>query len=150
MDQSQGPHGSVVETIMGAWSEETFGNDTACDWVGDFLDNPGLVPVSEAIQAVLDSDDYLDSDLACECLAACEVIARMQGRWGVRDAYSEDLDQWVIANRAEISEQLKDLADASFGRILASNSELRELWDEGGRNQEWHDAVADLRQRVRG
>lgn len=62
---------------MGAWSEDTFGNDTACDWIGTFLDNPGLGSVLGAINAVQNSDDYLDSDEACDCLAACEVLARL-------------------------------------------------------------------------
>jgi hypothetical protein len=52
---------------MGAWAEDTFGNDLACDRAGEFLEDPGLDAVKEAIQAVLDSDadDYLDSDAAC-------------------------------------------------------------------------------------
>lgn len=77
---------------MGAWSEDTLGNDTACDWKGDFLEKPGLEIVSEAITAALSETDYLDSSEACDCLAACEVIARLQGKWGIRNAYSEDLD----------------------------------------------------------
>ena len=77
---------------MGAWAEDTFGNDAACDWVGTFLDDPGLPTVKSAIEAVLEADDYLDSDEACDCLAACEVIARLQGKWGLRNAYSEELD----------------------------------------------------------
>jgi hypothetical protein len=48
---------------MGAWSKNTFGNDTACDWKGDFLDDPGLSRVREAIEAVLSSDDYLSSNI---------------------------------------------------------------------------------------
>jgi hypothetical protein len=67
---------------MGAWSEDTFGNDNACDWIGSFLGEPGLPTVKSAIESVLHAEDYLDSDEACDCLAACEVIARLQGKWG--------------------------------------------------------------------
>ena len=135
---------------MGAWSEDTFGNDTACDWVGDFMDNPGLAAVREALQAVLDAEDYLDSDEACAGLAACEVIARLQGKWGLRNPYSEDVDKWIEANPTEVSQDLKELADAAIVRILAPNSELPELWDEGGRNDKWHNDVDDLRERIKG
>lgn len=135
---------------MGAWSEDTFGNDTACDWVGDFMRSPGLEGVSEAIQTVLDAEDYLDSDAACECLAACEVIARLQGRWGLRSPYSEDLDKWIEANPTKVPEELKEAADAAIERILAPNSELPELWDEGGRNEKWHEEINDLRHRIKG
>lgn len=104
---------------MGAWSEDTFGNDTACDWVGDFMRSPGFGAVSEAIHAVLDAEDYLDSGEACECLAACEVIARLQGHWGLRNPYSENLDRWVEANPSIVPEELKAAADAAIERILA-------------------------------
>jgi hypothetical protein len=135
---------------MGAWSEDTFGNDTACDWVGDFLATPGLTPLREAIDAVLASDEYLDGDEACDCLAGCEVIARSQGRWGLRVSYTEALDSWILNNPLAIPDDLKEAADAAIARILAPNSELLELWDEDGRNDAWHDAVEDLRQRVKG
>jgi len=135
---------------MGAWSEDTFGNDTACDWVGTFVANPGLETVQEAFDAVLASDDYLEADAACECLAACEVIARLQGKWGLRNAYSEDLDQWVEANPMAVPDSLKEAAAAAIEKILGPDSELPELWDEDGRNEQWHSAVDDLRERVRG
>ena len=135
---------------MGAWAEDTFGNDTACDWIGTFLDDPGLSTVKSAIEAVLKANNYLDSDGACECLAACEVIARLQGKWGLRNAYSEDLDRWIEANPIDVPEDLKAAADSAIERILGANSELPELWDEGGRNEEWHQAVDDLRERIKG
>lgn len=137
---------------MGAWSEDTFGNDETCDWIGEFLEDPGLDAVKEAIKAVLDcdADDYLDSDEATNCLAACEVLARLQGRWGVRNAYSEDLDKWIEANPQPVPEKYKKFADKAIARILGPESELPELWDEGGRNEAWHAAMDDLRQRVQG
>ena len=135
---------------MGAWSEDTFGNDIACDWVGTFLDVPSLETVREAIDEVLGTEDYLDSYEASMCLAACEVIARSQGRWGVRDAYSEELDAWLEQNPLEIQEDLKKAADDAIARILGPDSELVELWDDGGYNESWHEAVDDLRARVKG
>lgn len=135
---------------MGAWSEDTFGNDSACDWVGTFLSRPGLAAVKEAIDTVVNTEDYLDSNEACNCLAACEVIARLQGKWGLRNSYSEDLDAWVEANPIEVPDVLKSDADAAICKILAPNSELPELWDDGGRNDEWHDAIDDLHSRIRG
>ena len=114
------------------------------------MDDPGLDAVNAAITAVLSTEEYLDSDEASECLAACEVIARLQGKWGVRNAYSEDLDKWVEENPTQIPQDLKDAADAAIERILGPDSELPELWDDGGRNVKWHKAIDDLRIRVRG
>ena len=135
---------------MGAWAEDTFGNDSACDWVGMFLDAPGLRAVKEAIEIVLRTDDYLDSDEACHCLGACEVIARLQGKWGLRNAYSDDLDKWVEANAIDVPDDLKEAADSAIARILGPDSELPELWDDGGRNEVWHNAIDDLRERIKG
>ncbi|MEP3478735.1 MAG: DUF4259 domain-containing protein [Fuerstiella sp.] len=135
---------------MGAWAEDTFGNDTTCDWIGTFLDDPGLPAIQTAIQAVLATDDYLESDEACDCLGACEVIARLQGKWGLRNAYSEDLDKWIDANPTDVPDDLKTAADTAIKRILGPESELPELWDEGGRNEDWHKAMDDLRERIRG
>ena len=135
---------------MGAWSENIFGNDTACDWLGDFLEEPGLPPLCATIEAVLAAEAYLDSDESCECLAACEVLARLQGRWGVRDAYTEALDNWIEANPQTVPEDIRVAADSAITRILGPASELPELWDERGRNDEWHAIVDDLRTRVSG
>lgn len=46
---------------MGAWAEDTFGNDAACDWIGTFLEDPGLPAIKSAIATVLHADDYLGS-----------------------------------------------------------------------------------------
>jgi len=135
---------------MGTWSVDTFGNDAACDWVGSFLDSPGLATVASAIEGVNKSDGYLDSYDACECLAACEVIARIQGKWGLRNAYSERLDAWIEAHPTDVPRGLVADADAAIERILGADSELRELWDEGGNNEDWRNAIDDLRVRVRG
>jgi len=135
---------------MGAWGEDTFGNDAACDWVGQFLEKPGMAKVWGAINSVLHADDYLDSEPACDCLAACEVLARLQGNWGVRNAYSKVLDTWIEANPLEVPRDLKKAADSAIDRILDADSELLALWDEDGRNATLHDAIDDLRSRVAG
>ena len=135
---------------MGAWAEDTFGNDMACDWIYTFLEDPGLPALRYAIKTVLETDGYLDSDEACECLAACEVLARLQGKWGLRNAYSDELDDWIEANPTDVPEDLKAAADAAIERILGPDSELPALWDEGGRHEKWHASVDDLRERIQG
>jgi hypothetical protein len=132
---------------MGAWSEHTFGNDAACDWVGDFNDSPGLQIVENAIDAILEETDYVDSYEACECLAACEVIARLSGRWGLRDPYSEDIDRWVEANPVKVPEELTKKALKAIDKIMGEDSELPEEW-EG--DEDWLKAMDDLISRVRG
>lgn len=133
---------------MGAWAEDAFGNDTACDWAGDFSDNPSIEKIEEALDLVLESDDYLDSDLASEALVACEIIARLKGNFGEMSAYSESIDAWVSSVNILPSSELILRAQKAIARILGENSELSELWDEDGINEKWHAEMEDLQKRV--
>jgi hypothetical protein len=85
---------------MGAWSADTFGNDTACDWAFRLEEVDDLSVIQQAFEEVLAvGDDYLDSDMACEALAACEVIARLKGKPGLRNSDTEPVDEWVESSR---------------------------------------------------
>lgn len=50
----------------------------------------------------------------------------------------------------EVPGNLVTAADAAIERILGPDSELPELWDEGGHNETWHNAIDDLRTRIAG
>jgi hypothetical protein len=133
---------------MGAWGELAFDNDTANDWAYDLegLDDLSLVEAAfDELEEV--GSDYLDQDVACPALAACEVIARLRGNAGYKNAYTEKVDEWVAANEIVPHQALIDRAVAAIDRILDAKSELRELWEEGDATV-WHAAVADLRRRV--
>jgi hypothetical protein len=134
---------------MGAWAADTFGNDTACDWAYGLEKVDDLSLVRQALEAVLAvGDDYLDADIAGESLAACEVIARLKGNWGLRNPYSETVDNWVKAHKIKPPENLIQTALTVIDRILAPPSELVKLWEEEDAT-EWRGAVDDLRDRVR-
>lgn len=135
---------------MGAWAEDAFGNDTACDWAGDFCDEPSLERVEEAIDSVLESEDYLDADIASECLVACEIVARLKGNWGEKSSYSEGIDAWVESIDVIPSAALIQKCQAAIQQILGENSELQELWDEDGKNEKWHTEMDNLMKRVIG
>jgi len=107
-----------------------------------------------SVEAALDQvqvvgDDFLDADVACDALAACEVLARLQGRSGYTNAHTEAVDQWVAARGDRIvpSRELLARASAAIDRILGEDSELSELWDESG-GEEWREAVEDLHRRL--
>jgi hypothetical protein len=58
-----------------------FDNDNANDWAHGLDDAEDLTLVESAILEVETvGSGYLDQDLACNALAACEVLARVQGR----------------------------------------------------------------------
>ena len=75
---------------MGAWSKDSFGNDTACDWAYGLEDTSDLSLVRETIQkAVGSGDEHLEAPDAEETIAAVEVIARLKGNFGERNSYTE-------------------------------------------------------------
>jgi hypothetical protein len=134
---------------MGAWGERAFDNDTANDWTYELEHSNDLSLVESALRQVEDAGDgYLDQDLACHALAACEVLARLQGNHGYRNAYTERVDEWVASHPLTPPPALLKRAAAVIDRILGDASELRELWDETG-DRQWHTAVGELRQRIR-
>lgn len=133
---------------MGAWGVGALDNDTACDWADELAQANDLSRVEGALDAVLAEEEFLDSDVASEALAACEVIARLLGGCGVRNAYTESIDTWTRAHPQVPPPELIARAHAAIDRILAEDSELRELWQETGDPSEWLDAVAELRGRL--
>lgn len=134
---------------MGAWGVLAFDNDAANDWAHDLeaLDDLSLVETALNEVAVV-GDEYLDSDLACNALAACEVLARLRGRSGYTNASTAKVDTWVAAHRIVPPASLLSRAAVAIDRILDEDSELRDLWEEGDAT-DWCQAVEDLRGRLR-
>ncbi len=134
---------------MGAWSHESFGNDDAADWVADLVEGDDLSPVEAAFDNVLDvGADYVEAPEASAAIAAAEAVARLQGNFGTRDAYSEGLDDWVQRVAITPSPELSDKAKRALDRILGESSELAELWEESDEAGEWRAAVQELRDRI--
>jgi hypothetical protein len=134
---------------MGTWSVEPFGNDDAVDWADelDELNDPNLI--QEAIDAVLAvGDEYLEAPDAAVAVAAIDVLARMCGNFGERNAYTETVDAWV--ERLDVAPDRKtiDKALRALDRILAEESELKELWEESGEFDQWKASMLALRNRV--
>jgi hypothetical protein len=132
---------------LGAWGPLAFDNDTACDWAARLKSVDNLSLVVGTFAEIGDDDGYLDSEVACQALAACEVLARLQGNSGYQNAYTKDVDDWVIGHPMRPPNPLLKRADEVIERILGEQSELRALWAEADGTR-WRDAVEDLRQRL--
>jgi hypothetical protein len=134
---------------MGAWSIESFGNDTAGDWAFGLEEASDLSLVRETIQKVLDAgDEELDADAASEAIAAVEIIARLKGNFGPRDSFSEPADTWVKAHPQQPPQDLVDLAVQALDRVLVQPSELLDLWEESDEFEAWKSSVLDLKNRA--
>ena len=134
---------------MGTWSVDAFGNDDAADWAHELEDAEDLSSVQEAIDAVLDvGDAYLEASEASVALAAIEVLARLGGNPGEKNAYPEVVDKWISSTELKPTIELLDKAQAAIVRILAEDSELKELWEDSDEYEAWCASVDDFRARV--
>lgn len=134
---------------MGAWSHESFGNDDACDFAAAVSEADDLAAVDAILDVIMQvGGGYLEAPEASQAIVAAEVIARLQGNWGLRDAYSEDVDAWVARTKIVPAKELALKAKHALKRITTEPSELLELWQEGDEGEKWIDAVRDLERRI--
>ena len=85
-----------------------------------------------------------------QAIAAVEVIARLKGNLGARDAHTETADNWVKAHPQQPPPDLVALGAQALDRILEPPSELLELWQESDEFDAWKKAVLDLKRRASG
>ncbi|MFV5593389.1 DUF4259 domain-containing protein [Acinetobacter junii] len=131
---------------MGTWSHESFGNDTANDWAYELEDATDFAVIEAALQVALDEgDEYLDADLAMEAIAAIEVIAKRLGKGTQSDVYTEKVDQWLETISEQPSDDLLSLAKRVLERIVADDSELKELWLESDEYELWLGNIQQLK-----
>lgn len=133
---------------MGAWGVLAFDDDDANDWAYDLAEADDLSIVASAFDTVAEAKDYLEAPDASNALAACEVLARLNGKPGYKNPYTEKVDEWVAAHPQTPSPALLARANAVINRILGDNSELKELWADSDENNNWLASVDDLRQRL--
>ncbi len=122
---------------------------TRNDWAYDLEGANDLSLVESAFDVVEEAEDYLEAPDASNALAACEVLARLNGNPGYKNSYTEKVDGWVAAHPQTPTAALLKRADAVIDRILGDNSELKELWTESDENRNWLASVNDLRRRLR-
>lgn len=135
---------------MGAWDSDPFGNDSALDWVGELEAFDDLSFIEATLEYVLDrGPEYIESDDAEEAIAAADTLARLKGRFYVRNAYTEPLDEWVMANSIIPPQTLVDSALRVLDRILTPPSELLELWEDSADFEAWRGQLDQLKERLR-
>ncbi|EJN6829975.1 DUF4259 domain-containing protein [Vibrio cidicii] len=133
---------------MGAWSEDNFGNDSASDWIWELEKSKGVNTLMTPIQSVLNENEYLEVDICSEALAASEVIAAAitNDHTLLPDEARNWLNRkqgWLIGRRPQVTAEHAKQALRAVQKIL-SNSELQELWEEGGVNESWRSIQDNL------
>jgi Domain of unknown function (DUF4259) len=134
---------------MGTWGAGSFENDAVMDWLGEIEDG-GVQMVRNALDTVADADadEYLDVDDAQAALGAAEIVAAASGKGDDRIAKQKKLAPWIAAHQKEFRDADVGLAARAVERVL-TRSELQELWDEGGTDNDWRPVVGELLRRLR-
>jgi Domain of unknown function (DUF4259) len=128
---------------VGTWGVGPFDNDMAADWSGGLdgaSDSARVELIEETLRSVADETDYLDSDFACEAIAAAAVVAsQLPGGPAIDSSYAPDF--LTEGGTLHLPPQLSALALRALDRIVDEDSEWRDLWDEA---EQLDEAVATL------
>ena len=129
---------------MGAWGFGSFDNDDAADFLADATETGDLSLIREVLDNVLTSTEYVEAPDASQAIAAAEIVAAALGRPTLAAQREEQLSSWIARIRPTIDSELAAQARDALAKILAPNSELRELWEESEEFSEWQAAVSEL------
>jgi hypothetical protein len=133
------------ENSMGAWGCGSFENDDALDFLAEAAESGDLSLLGEVFDNVLTSTEYVDASDASQAIAAAEMVAAAQGRPTLAAQKKEEIADWLRRVRPKIDAALAAQASEALSRILSTNSELRELWEESDEPSEWQACVNELK-----
>ncbi len=101
------------------------------------------------LSAAADAEGYLEAPDSSNALAAAEVVAALNGAPTSSAIVVEDYLPVIARSGIPVTGELTALALRAIDRV-ASDSELKELWDEVDDAPAWRAEVAALRERVAG
>jgi uncharacterized protein DUF4259 len=132
---------------MGTWGIGTFDDDTASDWLDEFLDAPSVETLRRTLAAP--DDGYLEFTEAIGFLAAAEIVAGVLT--GPREGLPDEALTAIASFTPEDVLGLRSLAAQRARRVLAEKCELQELWSENETDYPaWRSRVLDLCARLEG
>ncbi len=149
---------------MGTWGTDSFGNDMAWDFLGDFVDSDEAAKVKavrDALSVAANADTpYIDHEFCGweSAIAAAEVVAACAGNPHPKLPESEvDCEAGMFAwskvrgaGQSQLSNSsMRSLAIAALAKAR-DGSEIANLWDDAGPDDaaEWRAGIDDLMGRV--
>ena len=133
---------------MGAWGHQNFENDSAMDFVGEFIETPNLDVIKEALSFVIEAgaeEEYIEVDEASAALAAAEIVAAALGQ--AATDVPEELQASIQKTGLTVDDKMLKKARKAVKQVLRE-SELQELWQEGGEPNEWQQVQDGLLKRL--
>lgn len=130
---------------MGTWGIKTFENDGTSDWLWELEESNDLSVLKQALEP--EETEYLEAPDGEIILGAAEVINAMRN--GPREGLPINALKWIEDHMPlDVSSLIKQ-AISMIDRVLAENSELKELWEENEEDYlQWLSDVTDLRAKL--
>jgi hypothetical protein len=130
---------------MGAWGGGSFENDSALDWARSAQSVADVRRPFERLKEMTDASPegrplVVDSDFACELIAAAETVAMLMGRRSRN--FPEELAQ-RLPDAGEPDKLLYHQARNAVLHVLR-NSELAELWEEAAQESGTNEWLAEM------
>ena len=126
---------------MSTWGMGSFDNDGALDFVSAFVETPKPGMVDEALRRMGEKKHQQDLTDNERALAAAEVVAAMHGQ--PADDIPAELEDMLQSFTVKPNPELLKLARQAV-LAVKTQSEMRELWDEGDDGQIWLEHIDDL------
>lgn len=131
---------------MGTWGANSFENDDALDWLNEFCQHPSKDFILKALTIVAEfKGDYLEAPECSRAVAASEIVAAIN-QGGNSDLPSK-AKRFLTQLNIKDDPKIKDLALRVLKRIT-SESELKDLWEEANRLEEFNTALLSLKKRI--
>jgi len=139
---------------MGTWGVGNFENDSALDWVDEFLEceNKKILIKSAFKKAKgrkglfkFGKESELEEDAASAVLVAGEVVVLLN-KGNSKDA-PEELLNWVNDTQLRLNKNIVKDALVAISYVK-NNSELKDLWEESNDYQYWNEVVSELERRL--
>ena len=133
---------------MGAWEVNVFKNDSALDWLEEFVQFPERSTIDVILDEILE-EDYVDSWAAEEALAAVEVVAIARGKSKEKLKQLEKVDFTEL--NGEIDTKLIAKCVEVLDRIVKKNdqNEIYDLWEDTDTLPKWLDLIKDMKKRIK-
>jgi len=113
---------------MGQWGESMFESDGVLDFLAEFKDSNDFSLIENAINTVLESEDYIDVDDCYALVASAEIVAAVQGNKS--EEFPDDLDFKSSSFQEKINIDLINALEKALKKVLLQEgSELFELWE---------------------
>ncbi|RKS79644.1 uncharacterized protein DUF4259 [Actinomadura pelletieri DSM 43383] len=128
---------------MGTWDIGPFDNDVASDFAFDLDEAPAgqrAVLIARALNAVIPPDGETTSGVAGPAVAAAAVVAaQLPGGPPTDPIYGPQEPVPPLPH------ELVPLAISVLDRVVAADSEVKQLWADSPKGQLWEEDIARLR-----